>query len=423
MMRLFGKTFPRLLLLATLVVAAASAPRVSAQTDTWGDYSQMFKNSAGQHFSGADYGGQWTWTPQNSTTSDISWAPNYAERMIKSGNWILLDGYNNGPGTAITQVQRVTSEKIGDVNCNNMQDLPPENGGMQHYAQWSIPSTGYCLDATGTIKSPTNNTTVNFRHRQQWYPAAACSNTYFSGKTCISQHEQWWDDNNHGYQMTLDRSGAIAKGLGMAFKINQTFPSNWSSAGKYYNQSLDGTTVWSPATGAHQIYGEIAKKWKAMSAFNGPQGYPTSDEASTPNGAARYNNMQNGGIYWSSATGAQAIYGAIYQKWAQFGYEGGILRLPTTSESITPDGIGRYNHFQGVNGSIYWTAATNAHVVQGSIKSRWSALGWEKSYLGYPTSDEYAIPGGRRSDFQGGYITYNASTGQVTDIRTSTIKR
>jgi LGFP repeat len=329
---------------------------------------------------------------------------------------VLLDGYNNGPGTAITQVQRVTSEQIGDANCNNMTDIPSA-GGMQHYVQWNIPSAGYCLDATGTITSPNNGTTVHFRHRQQWTPPVACANTYFTGKTCIGQHEQWWDDNNRAYGLQLDRSAQIAKGLGMAFSIQQTSPSNWSAEGKYYNQSLDGPTIWSPATGAHQIYGEIAKKWKSMGAFNGPQGYPTSDEASTPNGTARYNNMQNGGIYWSSATGAQAIYGAIYQKWGQYGYEGGILKLPTTSETSTPDGVGRYNHFQGQNGSIYWSPSTGAHELQGMIKSRWAALGWENSYLGYPTSDEFAIAGGRQSNFQHGYITYNTSTGKVTDYR------
>ncbi len=374
----------------------------------------MFKQSAGQFFSGADYGGQWGWTPQSSTTSDISWSPNYAERFIKSDNWVLLDGYNNGPGTAITQVQRVTSEQMGDANCNGMTDLPSANG-MQHYAQWNIPASGYCLDATGTITSPTNGTTVNFRHRQQWSPPAACSNATFTGKTCISQHEQWWDDNGHPYGLQLDRSGSLAKGLGMAFTIQQTYPSAWNAEGKFYNLSLDGTTAWSPSTGAHQIYGEIAKKWKAMGAFNGPQGYPTSDESSTPNGSARYNNMQNGGIYWSTSTGAQAVYGAIYQKWGQYGYETGILKLPTTSEASTPDGVGRYNHFQGENGSIYWTPSTGAHVIQGMIKSRWAALGWERSYLGYPTSDEFAISGGRQSNFQNGYITYNAATGKVTD--------
>jgi uncharacterized protein with LGFP repeats len=73
--------------------------------------------------------------------------------------------------------------------------------------------------------------------------------------------------------------------------------------------------------------------------------------------------------------------------------------------------VGRYNHFQ--RGSIYWTPSTGAHNVNGEIRKRWAALGWERSYLRYPISDEYTIPNGWRSDFQGGYIYYTASTGAV----------
>jgi len=40
-------------------------------------------------------------------------------------------------------------------------------------------------------------------------------------------------------------------------------------------------------------------------------------------------------------------------------------------------------------------------------------MGWELSSLGYPTSDEYAVPGGRRSNFQHGSITYRFSDGAI----------
>ena len=40
-------------------------------------------------------------------------------------------------------------------------------------------------------------------------------------------------------------------------------------------------------------------------------------------------------------------------------------------------------------------------------------MGWELSSLGYPVSNEYAIPGGRRSDFQHGSITYRFSDGAI----------
>jgi len=48
--------------------------------------------------------------------------------------------------------------------------------------------------------------------------------------------------------------------------------------------------------------------------------------------------------------------------------------------------------------------------VQGAIYAQWASLGYERSGLGYPITDEYAIPGGRRNDFVHGTITWQAST-------------
>ena len=53
-----------------------------------------------------------------------------------------------------------------------------------------------------------------------------------------------------------------------------------------------------------------------------------------------------------------------------------MLGYPVTDETITPDGRGRYNHFQ--YGSIYWTPFTAAHETHGAIRERWASLGWDK---------------------------------------------
>ena len=74
--------------------------------------------------------------------------------------------------------------------------------------------------------------------------------------------------------------------------------------------------------------------------------------------------------------------------------------------------MGRYNHFAGAYGSsIYWSPSTGAHEVYGAIRARWAGQGWERGRLGYPVSGEYAVPGGRQSDFQGGSIRWTAATG------------
>ncbi|MCW2578111.1 MAG: Glucose/sorbosone dehydrogenase [Modestobacter sp.] len=143
-------------------------------------------------------------------------------------------------------------------------------------------------------------------------------------------------------------------------------------------------------------------------------GAPTAPEAGDE--ALRYRTYAGGRLYWSSAAGAHELHGQILETYLA---DGGHLRYgePLTDETSTPDGVGRFNHFAALGASIYWTPSTGAHVVEGAIRDRWAALGWERSYLGYPTSDEYPVPGGRRSDFQGGYVTWNATTGEVTDAR------
>lgn len=177
----------------------------------------------------------------------------------------------------------------------------------------------------------------------------------------------------------------------------------------------DAHFYWTPTTGAHEVHGSIFGLWAAMGYERGMHGYPRSNELSTPGGRGRFNNFENGGIYWLPGLGARSVYGDIYRKWGEYRWEQGHLGFPVTNETPTPDGVGRFNHFEG--GSVYWTPGTSSHEVRGSIRERWAALGWERSYLGYPTSDEFAVPGGRRTNFERGYIVWTAATGQVADRR------
>lgn len=163
--------------------------------------------------------------------------------------------------------------------------------------------------------------------------------------------------------------------------------------------------------------GAIREQWLNLGGTGSPLGNPVTGELGTPDGVGRYNHFNGSGgnasIYWTPGTGAHAVYGAIHAKWKSLGWETGVCGYPTTDETSTPNGVGRYNHFNK-NSSIYWSPNTGANQVGGAIRDKWASLGWENSSLGFPTSDEYAIPGGRRSNFQGGTITYNSSNGTVT---------
>jgi uncharacterized protein with LGFP repeats len=160
-----------------------------------------------------------------------------------------------------------------------------------------------------------------------------------------------------------------------------------------------------------QVYGEIARKWQSLGGVGGFLRAPLTDETSTPDGVGRFNHFQGGSIYWTPSTQAHEVHGLIRDKWASLGWERSFLGYPLTDETSTPDGVGRYNHFQG--GSIYWTPNTQAHEVHGLIRDKWASLQWERGALGYPTSDEFQDGQYRRSNFQGGYIRWSQATGAV----------
>lgn len=182
------------------------------------------------------------------------------------------------------------------------------------------------------------------------------------------------------------------------------------AAGFTTGQMGQALTIQSQLTDGFAVYGEIKKKYDALGGRSGFLGKPLTDETGTPDGIGRYNVFDNGSIYWSPNTAAHEVHGNIRNKWQQFGWEQGVLGYPATDETTTPDGVGRYNHFE--NGSIYWTQQTDAWEVHGSIRDKWATLGWERSSLGYPTSDEHNLPGGGRvSKFQHGRICWRQDRG------------
>lgn len=146
-------------------------------------------------------------------------------------------------------------------------------------------------------------------------------------------------------------------------------------------------------------------------------GLPLEDEQIIVDG--RSQRFDNCDYFWTPLSGAHEIHGDIRQHWYDLGGAGsrGFLGFPVTDETGTPDGVGRFNRFQ--NGMIYWTPQTGAREVHGAILERWSALGFERSRLGYPVSDEqpWQNPNtgqpGRVSFFQNGHIGWTPQDGAI----------
>lgn len=113
--------------------------------------------------------------------------------------------------------------------------------------------------------------------------------------------------------------------------------------------------------------------------------------------------FENGEIFLLPPNAPCWVHGAILAEYDALGAEGGFLGYPVTDERPTPDGAGRYNHF--ANGSIYWSYASGAHEIHGAIRDKWASLGWEQGWLGFPLEGERPFTeDGRISRFQNGAI-------------------
>ncbi|GAA2037814.1 N-acetylmuramoyl-L-alanine amidase [Pseudokineococcus marinus] len=150
----------------------------------------------------------------------------------------------------------------------------------------------------------------------------------------------------------------------------------------------------------------ITAKWKAYGGASGELGAeqgPVKDIAL----GGQYQHFAGGSIFDGPRTAPAVVRGSILEKWASMGWEKSFLRFPTTDQTWITGGA--FNHFE--RGSIYTSAATGAHVVRGPVFDKWATTGWENGYLGFPTTDVTPIPGGLFAHFQGGSVYYSKPVG------------
>ncbi|NEK87252.1 hypothetical protein GCU60_16035, partial [Blastococcus saxobsidens] len=184
-------------------------------------------------------------------------------------------------------------------------------------------------------------------------------------------------------------------------------PARTPDGGGAYAHYANGSIYASYETAAHVIRGPVRDRWAAQGWETGALGYPVSDTVCGLRDGGCFQRFQGGSVYWSQATGARVVSGAVLDRWAAQRWETGSLGYPTTDVTAIPGG--QFAHFQG--GSIYSSQATGARVLSGVVRDRWAAQGWETGSLGYPTTDVTAISGGAFAHFQGGSVYWSQATG------------
>ena len=126
-------------------------------------------------------------------------------------------------------------------------------------------------------------------------------------------------------------------------------------------------------------------------------GLPTSALRRSGDGRALYQNYERGRIYRRGPLTVE-IHGAIFLKHEQIGGVNGPLGHVQTNVSTLSDGRGRASIFER-GGVIYYTSATGAHAVWGPVLDAYLAHGGYASDAGYPTSDRTDVGDGRGTTF------------------------
>ncbi|WP_328599731.1 alpha/beta hydrolase-fold protein [Rhodococcus sp. (in: high G+C Gram-positive bacteria)] len=205
---------------------------------------------------------------------------------------------------------------------------------------------------------------------------------------------------------TSGEIGATAAANGW---IGDCITPEYSVAGGLAQDFRNGRIYFTSGTGAQPVAGRIAGAYMNTGAAAGPLGFPRTPELGTPDGRGRFNHFQNGSIYWTPQTGAHPVSGDILAEWSAQGWEGGPLGYPTADEIATP---GKPGKVQGFEIGAMYSSANGTHAVLGMIMGKYGELGWENGWLGFPKSNEVPIKdSGRFTEFEGGNIYWSPGTG------------
>ncbi len=161
----------------------------------------------------------------------------------------------------------------------------------------------------------------------------------------------------------------------------------------------------------------INQSWQAAGGDESSLGSKDGDVYQVGDGYAQ--NFTGGRIYFTPATGAHLLYGAILDKFQTLGGPGDSdLGFPTIDEVtglVGPDS--RVSTFSATDKpAIFWTPDTGAWVVRGAMNIAWDKLGGSAGTLGVPVEDESYNGDVISQKFTGGEVSWNQSTKSFTTV-------
>lgn len=158
----------------------------------------------------------------------------------------------------------------------------------------------------------------------------------------------------------------------------------------------------------------ITAAWDASGGDGGPLGPKDGGVYGVADGFGQ--NFAGGKIYFTPATGARIMTGAILEKYESLGGPANSdLGFPTIDEGAGRAPGSRNTTFSAADKPvIFWTPDTGARVVRGPINAAWDKLGGSAGRLGVPTEDEAYRGDVVTQKFTGGALSYDAKSKAFT---------
>ncbi len=160
----------------------------------------------------------------------------------------------------------------------------------------------------------------------------------------------------------------------------------------------------------------ITAAWQANGGDTGPLGPKDGGVYSAGDGFGQ--NFPGGKIFFTPATGAHIMTGAILDKYMSVGGPADSdLGFPTIDEGPGKAPDSRNTTFSAAdNPVIFFTPGTGARVVRGPINAAWDKLGGSAGALGVPADDEMYRGDVVTQKFTGGELSYDRKTKTFTTV-------
>jgi GH25 family lysozyme M1 (1,4-beta-N-acetylmuramidase) len=183
--------------------------------------------------------------------------------------------------------------------------------------------------------------------------------------------------------------GGASGQLGLPLGMESVIPGGWA-------QVFEHGYVVASQRGTFAVTGDTWERYRANGGVAGPLGVPVAPVQLLAAGVTSQ-RFVGGRIVWSQATGAHALQGDLEARWLSDGAAAGVEGLPTgEATAFAQDFVG---------GGLYRTP-TGVHFLPAAMRDRYEELGGPTGAMGLPVGETHEMLGGVAMDFDSGGTLY-----------------